>query len=123
MLRSFVGNLSILLFYNTNITLYHRTLLLESKSQFDSFLLFILDNQLSATYFYPPACRYLMRVTEVHIYRNNIASAQRPRRKGIIEYEHQLLCSQRLDWSKFEYAQKTYIEWSKSKDWMRMKRR
>ena len=60
-----------------------------------------------------------MRVTEVHIYKDETAWAQCPRCKGSIEYGHQFFCvrcGQRLDWFRFEDTNEMYIGWSGLKD-------
>lgn len=67
----------------------------------------------------PPTYRWPMRVTEVHIYRDEIICAQCPRCKGSIEYEYQFFCGRcghRLDWFRFEDAREVYIGWSGPRD-------
>ena len=62
-----------------------------------------------------PTYRWPMRVAEVHIYRDDTASAQCPRYKGIIEYEYQFFChccGQRLNWNRFDDAKEFYIGWN-----------
>lgn len=66
----------------------------------------ILELLLSPTYRWP------MRVTEVHIYKDESTCAQCPRCKGSIEYEYQFFCGrcgQRLDWFRFENARKVVL--------------
>lgn len=73
----------------------------------------ILELLLSPTYRRP------MRVTEVHIYKDETTCAQCPRCKGSIEYEYQLFCGscgQHLDQFKFEDAKEVYIGWIGPKD-------
>lgn len=69
--------------------------------------------------FSPSSYRWPMRVTEVHIYKDETAWAQCPRCKGSIEYGHQFFCvrcRQRLDWFRFEDTNEMYIGWSGLKD-------
>lgn len=66
-----------------------------------------------------PTYRWSMRVTEVHIYKDETSYAQCPRCKGIVEYEYQFFCGrcgQRIDWFGLDDAKEVYIGWSGPKD-------
>lgn len=61
-----------------------------------------------------PTYRWPMRVTEVHIYKDETSCGQCPRCKKSIEYEYQFFChccGQRLDWFRFDDAKEVYIGW------------
>lgn len=73
----------------------------------------ILELLLSPTYRWP------MRVTEVHIYKDETAYAPCPRCKGIIDREYQFFCDscgQRIDWFGLDDAKEVYIGWSWPRD-------
>ena len=66
-----------------------------------------------------PTYRWPMRVTEVHIYKDETAWAQCPRCKGRIEYEYQFFCDscgQRIDRFGLDDAKEVYIGWSGPKE-------